>query len=613
MAQEADSAPLLTMHFHAFDIDRDLDGVSGIFDLAIIGGGITGISLAREAAVRGLRVVLFDRGDFGAETSSATTKYIHGGIRYLEQYDVAVVRESLRERRILALGAPHLVEQVRFIMPAWKWSKPPTPLIGAGVLLYDALSYDRNHRSPDSLRIPHPKWMSKSELLDAVPWIDDSDLQGAFAYHDTLNVHPERLLLSYAKAAAAAGAVLLNHVRVDGFDLVEEDSRATQGLPSDVSVRGVEFTDLLTGTRGRTRAKVVVNAAGPWIDRVLEALGRPTGVRVDRSKGVHLLTRPLGGEGRVTDAVFARARSGRHVIVSPWMGKSFIGPTDTPLPLSADGDHRDVAVEAEDVDLILDTVNSTMGDGESDLTRDDVELTTVGIRPLIHRASAGEHGKNSGTDDEAPDTYSASRAHEFYHHREQGIANLWSIGGGKWTTARATAEQMVDHLAKNELVSMSISESSTRHQATAGAFAWAEDAVPFLKDASETLKGLGLTGRQARHIARLYGTEWVRLADMIRSEPSLGRPVCTWSDDVAVQIVFAVIAEGARTLSDIVDRRLVLGTLGRVDEATLVSIAVLAAPFLGWSVEQGRVEAQREFERRLVTANRWHAPVAHHR
>jgi glycerol-3-phosphate dehydrogenase len=144
------------MHPHAFDIERNLDAAAGKFDVAIIGGGITGICLAREAAGRGLRVILFDRGDFGAETSAATTKYIHGGIRYLEQYDVAVVRESLRERRILALGAPHLVEQVRFIMPAWKWSKPPTALIGAGVLLYDALSYDRNRRSPDSLRIPHP-------------------------------------------------------------------------------------------------------------------------------------------------------------------------------------------------------------------------------------------------------------------------------------------------------------------------------------------------------------------------------------------------------------------------------------------------------------------------
>ncbi len=603
------------MHSHAFDIERSIDAVSGTYDIAIIGGGITGISLAREAAGRGLRVVLFDRGDFGAETSAATTKYIHGGIRYLEQYDVAVVRESLRERRILALGAPHLVEQVRFIMPAWKWSKPPTALIGAGVLLYDALSYDRNHRSPDSLRIPHPKWMSKSELLKAVPWLDDSELQGAFAYFDTLNIHPERLLLSYAKAAVAAGATLLNHVRVDGFSTEARHDASTSGGTTDLDVTGVDFTDVLTGVRGHARARVVVNAAGPWIDRVLNSLGRPTGVRVDRSKGVHILTRPLGGPGRVNDAVFARARSGRHVIVSPWMGKSFIGPTDTPLAAPSDGSEPAVTVETEDVDLILDTVNSTMGDGADRLTYEDVELTTVGIRPLIHRSSPGSSSDLSSDsssdpsadapDEEDADTYSASRAHEFYHHREQGIARLWSIGGGKWTTARATAEQMVDQLARHELAGIAMSESPTRHQGTAGAFAWAEDADPFLEDATVKLGKLGLTGRRARHLARLYGTEWVRLAEMIRAEPDLARVVSQDSDDMAVQVVFAVVAEGARTLSDIVDRRLVLGTTGRIDEETLVHIASMAAPFLGWSADDCLEKARREYERRSLASHGW--------
>lgn len=608
MAQEVDRSPVLTMGSHAFDIERNLDAVTGTFDIAIIGGGITGVSLAREAAGRGLSVVLFDRGDFGAETSAATTKYIHGGIRYLEQYDVAVVRESLRERRILALGAPHLVQQVRFVMPAWRWSKPPTALIGAGVLLYDALSYDRNHHSPSSLRIPHPKWMSKSEVLRAVPWLDDSDLQGAFAYHDTLNIHPERLLLSYAKAASAAGAVLLNHVRVDSFCFDSPPTDSTQ-QSSMVSVSGVEYTDMISGRRGRARARVVINAAGPWIDKVLEALGRPTGVRVDRSKGVHILTRPLGGPNRVTDAVFARARSGRHVIVSPWMGKSFIGPTDTPLTTETDGSEPDVFVDADDVDSILDTVNSTMATGSLPLTRDDVELTTVGVRPLIQRTPAGEAASGRESQSVSADTYSASRAHEFYHHTEQGIANLWSIGGGKWTTARATAEQLVELLARHELESIQMNDSPTRHQGTAGAFAWAEDAEPFLADAAQRLCALGLPLRRALHIARLYGTEWIRLAEMIKAEPTLSRPVSEASDDIAAQVVFAVVAEGARTLSDIVDRRLILGTIESVDEATLVSIAALAAPFLGWNPEDCRIEARREFERRAFHLNRWRSRI----
>ena len=133
-------------------LERDPSRLSEVFDLAIIGGGITGVCVAREAASRGLKVVLIERGDFGAGTSSATTKFIHGGIRYLEQYDVAVVRESLRERRILALGAPHLVQQMQFVMPAWRWSKPATPILGAGVALYHSLSFDRNRQAPPSLR-----------------------------------------------------------------------------------------------------------------------------------------------------------------------------------------------------------------------------------------------------------------------------------------------------------------------------------------------------------------------------------------------------------------------------------------------------------------------------
>ncbi|MTB07893.1 MAG: FAD-dependent oxidoreductase, partial [Actinobacteria bacterium] len=347
--------------------------LSQVFDVIVIGGGITGVGVAREAVGRGLRTLLVDRGDFGGGTSAATTKYIHGGIRYLEQYDFGVVRESLRERRILALGAPHLVHQTQFIMPAWRWSKPSRALMGAGVALYDALSFDRNRGAPASLRIPHPTWLGKQRLVQQVPWLDTDGLQGGFAYHDTLNVHPERLLLAYVKSAAADGASFLTHTEVTGF--------AQHSDRGNVVIDGVTARDCLGGVTYTLRARVVVNAAGPWIDRVLQPLSRPLGVAVNRSKGVHVLTRPLGGPGRVDAAVFARAKSGKHVIVSPWMGGSFIGPTDTPLPDGSD----EVVADTDDVDSILTTVNSTMNPGERALTVDDVVATTVGLRPLIRR------------------------------------------------------------------------------------------------------------------------------------------------------------------------------------------------------------------------------------
>jgi glycerol-3-phosphate dehydrogenase len=549
-------------------VTRPIERLREDFDVVIVGGGITGVWVAREAASRGLRTALVDRGDFGAETSAATTKYIHGGIRYLEQYDFGVVRESLRERRILALGAPHLVEQTRFIMPAWRWSKPNAPLLGAGVALYDLLSFDRNRDVPSSLRIPHPRWMSRKSLLRAVPWLDPSGLMGAFAYHDTMNIHPERLLLAYVQSAEAAGAVMVNHCSADGFVVDQRGDRLV--------VEGVSVTDRLSGDRYDVRAKVVVNAAGPWIDKVLATLGRDAGVGVDRSKGVHVLTRPLGGGG-VRDAVFARAKSGRHVIVSPWMGKSFIGPTDTPMG------EEDARADRADVRSILDTVNSTMGRGEKPLVESDVELTTVGVRPLIKAPGAAG-------------TYTASRRHELYHHVDRGIDNVWTIGGGKWTTARATAEEMVDALFKNELRGIRDLRVGSRRAAAHGTFAWARDAGPFIADAGRELVDAGLSTRSAELVARLYGTDYVEIVHLLRDDPRLAREYP--SGDVAAQVVFAVVAEGARTLSDIIDRRLVAGTVGRVEREIVSNIAELASPLLGWSEDQRAAAVDAEISRR---------------
>jgi glycerol-3-phosphate dehydrogenase len=563
-------------------IERDLGRLSKPFDLIVVGGGITGVNVVREAAGRGLRALLVDKGDFGSGTSSATTKYIHGGIRYLETYEFRVVRESLRERRVLALAAPHLVQPTRFLMPAWRWSRPAAPLLGAGVLTYDALSFDKNRHAPDSLRIPHPAWLSRRKLLAAVPWLEPQALQGAFAYYDTLNVHPERLLLALLQNAVQAGAVALNHMRAERFTTMPDGD--------GVVVTGVELVDELTGERYTARANAVVNAGGPWMDLVLRGVPRPLGVQVNRSKGVHVLTRALGGD----DAVFARAPSGRHVIVSPWLGRSFIGPTDTPITESPD----DVQVDHHDVALILDTVNATIGDPAARLSTSDVEAVTVGIRPLV--AEAGK------------DVYHTSRRHELYDHAPSGVRHLWSIGGGKWTTGRALGEEVVETVLRSEaLRGVRTRRFDSTHASVFGAFGWAQDAEPFLHQAASSWPELGLPRAVRLHLARLYGTAHVRVLDLVEREPALGQRISERPDrwDIGAQAVFAVTDEGAMTLGDVVHRRLVLGTLGGVTRGELERVADLIGPLLGWDHATRAAHVEREVAREAAVEALRKGPV----
>jgi glycerol-3-phosphate dehydrogenase len=283
------------------------------------------------------------------------------------------------------------------------------------------------------------------------------------------------------------------------------------------------------------------------------------------------------------------------------MGKSFIGPTDTPITES------DPVVASDDVDLILDTVNSTMSDAEAPLTFDDVELTTIGVRPLIKRTDATVDPTE--TSNSEGDTYSASRRHELYHHVDRGVRNLWSIGGGKWTTARATAEEMVDELAAHELADVPMREFATRSAAAHGTFAWADDAEPFLAAAAASLVEAGLSPQSAELVARLLGTDHRKIVELVSDDPELARPIAG-SGDVEAQVIVAVVDEAARTLADIIDRRLVLGTVSRVPEAAIVRIAHIAAPLLGWDDSRRDQEVRAELDRRAALDSHWRVSPA---
>lgn len=550
----------------------DLDNTT--FDMVVIGGGITGVCVAREASAAGMSVLLVDKGDFGSGTSSATTKYIHGGIRYLENLEVAVVRESLRERRILALAAPHLVRQQRFLMPAWEWSKPGAPVIGLGVGLYGSLAYDRNRDVPASLRIPRSGWLSKSVVARDVPWLETEGLRGAWAYYDTLNVFPERLLLEFLFTAIEADATAVNYCRATGLEFAETDGTR--------SVTGVRLVDTLSGATRTVDAPLVVNAAGPWVDEVL--VGIRSSVRVLRSKGVHALVASIDGM-RQRDAVFARARSGGHVIVSPWMGRLLVGPTDTPMTESVD----DARVTRSDIDLVLGTLNATLRDDIAPVTVDDVIDTTVGVRPLI-AAGTGE-------------TYGASRRHEIHDHGPEGYDGLFSILGGKWTTGRATAEHLMRLLERGGRIG-NRSLVSTRHGAVSSAWAWADDPAPFIDAAVRTWSPLGLDAEVVRSLLMIYGTRAEDVLQLVASDRSLGARVSERVGvlDIAAQVVWAIESEGARTMADLIDRRMTLGSLGGVTADEIGRVAGWAAPLLGADAERLALE---EINRRRALRALW--------
>lgn len=601
-------------------------------EIAIVGAGITGVQLAREAALRGHSVLLVDRGDLGSGTSSATTKYLHGGFRYLEQHDVGVVRQSLRERRIVALGAPHLVRQTPFVLPAWSWSRPGAALVGIGAAAYDVLSFDRNIGAPKALRIGHPRWLSKRRALAAVPWLDPTELRGAVVITDTLNIHPERLLLALARDAADHGAIVRTHAAVTGFSFAHDadgdggDNRGEGDGPRR-RVTGVELRDAIDGRTWSVPADVVVNAAGPWIAEVLAPLtpgGRRVGPRVTPSKGVHLLTKRPTGERprRAADvAVMARAHDGRHVVVSPWCGREFIGPTDTPVAVSP----SDVTADAGDIEQLLAVANAC-ATPDNALSVDDIDDVTVGIRPLVATGDAGDG--NGNNDDSA--TYTASRRHHLFDHADDGFPGLWTIAGGKWTTARATAEEVVDtvldHAAGTVTHASGIAgalaaarrrsprrappRSPSRRRAVGSATGFGDDPAAAFEVVGRYRRGVALDGAQRAHLARLYGLGAMAVVDLCAENPQLAARLSTRPDchDIAAQVVVGVATEGARTLADIVDRRLVLGTLGEVTPGELQAVAAVAAPLLGWA-GGGVAEAGAEHERRGRRRQRWSMPA----
>lgn len=532
------------------EFTRDLRAMAARHhDLLIIGGGIAGATIAWDATLRGLRVALVEKADFSSGTSAGSSKLVHGGLRYLRNMEFALVRESLRERRIWQRIAPHMIRPLPFLLPT---DARHRLMLSAGLTLYDLLAFDRGRGIAGSERPRRHRFINWEKACALEPALAGTEAAGAFVYYDCQSWSPERLGLECLVGAAEGGAMAANYA--DAEELTAEDT------DYGCRITGAIVTDRLTGEQCHIGAGVTINAAGPWADQILAlATNRPSH-RLMRSKGAHIVTRKLVRSHALTMEL-PNSMGGGHVFVLPWRGHALIGTTDTRY----DGDPDALVPTDEDVARLIAMVNAVLPGVQ--LRREDVRFAYAGLRPLI-----GDEGK---------DTYSASRKAEVVdHERADGIEGFLSALGGKWTTARHVAERTVDLAVKR----LGVRTRPCRTGRT-----------PLPGGRTRSLAALSAVARHRHpqwpddtldHLARLYGSELDRVIARAEADPTLKAPLGADRPDIGAEVVHAVRAEMARTLDDVIFRRTGLGTLGHPGTDCLAAAARLMAEELDWDAEE---------------------------
>jgi glycerol-3-phosphate dehydrogenase len=551
-------------------MQRDLSAMSQTdYDLIVVGGGISGSSIAWDATLRGLKVALLEKDDFAHATTAGSSKLIHGGLRYLVNGEIGLVRESLRERRIWEQNAPHLVDPLPFILPTYGRGMKGALILAIGLTMYDLLAYDRNRLDDPDKKLPGYKSISREEALRLMPHLNPKGLTGAKIYYDCQMFAPERLCLEFVLGAAEKGADVANYAQVTGFE-------KSEGGSENDRITGVTVKDQLTGDTHTIKGKLTINAAGPWAD-ILMGLsddGKPSR-RLIRSKGIHLITRALSGE----NALAVQSKIGGHFFVLPWRGKTILGTTDTVFDDAPDK----IGVTEQDIEDFLAVVND--GLPTLNLTRADVENFYVGIRPLVDTTPQD--------DEDDSDSYNASRAAEIVDHSEvDNIDGFLSAMGGKWTTSRHLAEKVVDGAMKKlDRSAKSTTESVPLYGGATGRF------LPFTDKAIAAHPEI--SADIVRNLTRYHGARYEQILSTANERqgeaPELLQPLSDSTSDIGAQIVHAVRHEMALTLEDVLLRRTGLGTLVHPGEAAINRTADLMARELGWDeAERTRQIAKAE-------------------
>ncbi|MGI9236548.1 MAG: glycerol-3-phosphate dehydrogenase [Woeseiaceae bacterium] len=501
------------------------------FDVAIVGAGINGAGIARDAALRGLRVVIIDKNDMCTGCSWISSRLIHGGLRYLEYGEIPLVYESLHERRYLRLTAPHLVEPVRICIPIFENARRGPLLIRLGMIAYDLLSIGK--------AVPRHKMLSGDALRGQEPGLCGDGLRAAACYYDAQVAFAERLVLENLIAARSAGASIKTHCEVTAIHV------------SDGAVKSLGYVDKSDRSQHEISVSTVVNAAGPWVDRVLETAPIDTTRHIGGTKGSHIIVSPF--DGAPGNAFYVEAAAdGRPFFIIPWNEQYLIGTTD----IRYDGNLDSIRISDTEVDYLLEETNRVFP--KAGLTRAKINYAYAGVRPLPHQ----EKGPESAI----------TRRHIIKVNTE--IARgLISIVGGKLTTYRNLAEQTIDRIAK--LGHLKLSACRTRDTLLPGAWG--------LDRAEQRLRDLQLLSEAGvKRLLDIYGGRAAEICDIALGKQALAQTLDSANTVLAAEIVYAIREEFAQTLEDIVYRRSMVGLDSDQGRPLYAAIADIAGDEWQW-------------------------------
>jgi glycerol-3-phosphate dehydrogenase len=522
-------------------------------DVLVIGGGITGAGIALDAATRGYRVGLVEKGDFASGTSGWSTKLVHGGIRYLPEGDVPLVREALLERGLLLANAPHLTHPLEFVLPLYDFSRHPvglplappwgiglTWILDAGLGVYDLLAGRRN--------VARHRRIARDEVLRRARCLRPEGLRSGFLYADA-QTDDARLTLAVLRSAADAGARIANYAAVVGFE------RRADGTMGAAQVRLGASGDPAGSRDVAIPARHIVNATGIFAEQVELLTGETPQLAIEPSKGVHLVVRREAVEIGADAIVLPETADRRVIFLVPWRARVIIGTTDT-----GTGNLDRPVADAADVDYLLHYLNRSV---RRPLTRADIVGTYAGYRPLLRL----RHTRTPAR---------LSRSHAVV----EGASGLISVAGGKLTTYRVMARDVVDRIAAREGVER---PCHTERWPIAGAVGW-----PAAREAL-VARGmdLGVSAATTAHLGEGYGTLADEVLDLVAERPALAEPLEPDLPAILAEVVYAARSELALTVADALERRLRLGIEAAdhgVDAAPRAA-ATLAAEH-GWDLAE---------------------------